>query len=62
MGRQSLSVEAHSGQPGTGRSRTGVYTPYELYLQRGASDGRDTDDWLEAEREVVHSFDRSSGQ
>jgi len=25
---------------------------YELYLSRGASDGRDFDDWLAAEREV----------
>ena len=25
---------------------------YELYLQRGGSDGRDWDDWLEAEREL----------
>ena len=26
---------------------------YELYLARGASDGRDFDDWLTAEREVA---------
>jgi len=25
---------------------------YELYLQRGGSDGRDWDDWLEAERQL----------
>lgn len=25
---------------------------YELYLARGASDGRDFDDWLAAEREI----------
>ena len=25
---------------------------YELYLERGGSDGRDWDDWLEAEREL----------
>lgn len=25
---------------------------YELYLARGGSDGRDWDDWLEAEREL----------
>lgn len=25
---------------------------YELYLARGASDGRDFDDWLTAEREL----------
>lgn len=26
---------------------------YELYLARGASDGRDFDDWLAAERELA---------
>jgi hypothetical protein len=26
---------------------------YELYLARGASDGQDWDDWLEAERELT---------
>ena len=26
---------------------------YELYLARGASDGRDFDDWLTAERELT---------
>lgn len=28
---------------------------YELYLARGAADGRDFDDWLAAEREIGHS-------
>ena len=28
---------------------------YELYLQRGAGDGRATEDWLEAEREIAQS-------
>ena len=33
---------------------------YELYLARGASDGRDFDDWLAAERELAgpHDDDR----
>jgi hypothetical protein len=33
---------------------------YELYLSRGAVDGRDFDDWLTAEREVTngHQGDR----
>ena len=26
---------------------------YQRYLQRGAADGRDFDDWLEAERELA---------
>jgi hypothetical protein len=25
---------------------------YELYLRRGAADGQDVDDWLQAEREL----------
>ena len=27
---------------------------YELYLDRGAADGADLDDWLNAERELLH--------
>ena len=26
---------------------------YELYLERGGEDGRDVDDWLAAERELI---------
>jgi hypothetical protein len=33
---------------------------YELYLQRGGGDGRATEDWLEAEREVSRSADQLS--
>lgn len=34
---------------------------YQLYMARGGSDGRDLDDWLEAERELVrrHASNRS---
>jgi hypothetical protein len=35
---------------------------YEIYLQRGASHGRDTDDWLEAEREVGDRTDRPNDE
>jgi hypothetical protein len=35
---------------------------YELYLQRGGGHGRDTDDWLEAEREVGHRSDRPNDE
>jgi outer membrane protein TolC len=31
---------------------------YELYLERGAADGRDFDDWLLAEREISSSSRR----
>src|SRR4051812_4533367 len=35
---------------------------YELYLQRGGEPGRDTDDWLEAERELQESSQQSGRQ
>jgi hypothetical protein len=45
--------------PGQAREAPGSPDPqrisqraYELYLQRGGSDGRDWEDWLEAEREL----------
>lgn len=28
---------------------------YQKYVERGGSDGRDLDDWLEAERELARS-------
>jgi len=45
----------------TAASNGGAYDPtydeiaeaaYQRYLQRGGGDGRDFDDWLEAEREL----------
>lgn len=30
---------------------------YQLYMERGGSDGRDLDDWLEAERELARRND-----
>lgn len=32
---------------------------YHLYLERGAEHGRDLDDWLEAEREVLEALKRN---
>ena len=34
---------------------------YELYLERGAVDGQDMDDWLSAERELTGRARDSSG-
>lgn len=31
---------------------------YELYEQRGGEDGRELDDWLQAEAEIVESMTR----
>jgi hypothetical protein len=35
---------------------------YELYLQRGGGPGRETDDWLEAERELQVRSQQSGRQ
>ena len=35
---------------------------YELYLARGAADGRDFDDWLAAERELAGPRDDDRGE
>lgn len=35
---------------------------YELYLARGASDGRDMEDWLAAERELLGSRGREPNE
>ena len=35
---------------------------YELYLARGASDGRDFDDWLAAEREIAGPREDDRGE
>jgi hypothetical protein len=32
---------------------------FALFEKRGASDGRDLDDWLEAERELLHERSRT---
>ena len=31
---------------------------YELYEQRGGEDGRELDDWLQAEAEVIQSMEK----
>lgn len=47
------------GTSGQDAAATGNYgdrvatRAYELYLARGAADGRDFDDWLNAERELA---------
>ena len=39
-----------------------AYRAYQLYLQRGAGDGRDTDDWLRAEQELTHEQAEAGAQ
>jgi len=35
---------------------------YDLYLARGAEDGHDVEDWLQAEREIQEAKTRCRGQ
>ena len=58
---QSPTVNAASDMSGSTGDSNPVYDPtydeiaeaaYQRYLQRGSLDGRDFDDWLEAEREL----------
>ena len=41
-----------SAQPATVSSRDVARRAYDLYLARDREDGRDVDDWLQAEREL----------
>jgi DUF2934 family protein len=57
--RGRTSVESTNGQAGSGSaapphvSRDQIARrAYEIYLSRGAADGGDFDDWLQAEREL----------
>jgi Protein of unknown function (DUF2934) len=52
--------ENASGAAGDPRERIAARA-YELYLQRGAGDGRATDDWLEAERELSQPSGQRNG-
>jgi Protein of unknown function (DUF2934) len=56
------AADAASGSAGADSARATTYQPsyddiaqaaYERYLRRGGSDGRDFDDWIEAERELT---------
>lgn len=58
---QSTGVDAASDMSGSTADSNAAYDPtydeiaeaaYQRYLQRGSTDGRDFDDWLEAEREL----------
>jgi hypothetical protein len=50
-----------NGDRADGESRERIAArAYELYLQRGGTDGRAFEDWLEAEREVSRLPDQLS--
>jgi len=50
---------APSGNGGTGPTPEEIaQAAYHRYLSRGAGDGRDFDDWLEAERELRERLSR----
>lgn len=48
-------VPKSPGQPATVTDRDVARRAYDLYLARGREDGRDVDDWLQAERELRDS-------
>jgi len=33
---------------------------YQLYVERGGADGEDLGDWLQAERELIANYERTS--
>jgi len=45
MENKSLSAEAHS------KREEIEMRAYQIYVERGGTDGHDVDDWLQAERE-----------
>lgn len=55
LGYSASMESAHTdSDDGEVRQRIAVRA-YELYRQRGADDGHDLDDWLEAEHAIVSS-------
>jgi hypothetical protein len=63
LSRPELPEHAEDQSPlGGGAPRDRIASrAYQLYLERGGGDGRDMDDWLEAERELSDSS-RESGE
>ncbi len=53
-GRESVQAVSDDGEV---QQRIAVRA-YELYRERRCSDGRDLDDWLEAERDILLSMRR----
>ncbi len=53
--REDAAAPQYSGDTtaGTADREWIAERAYQLYMERGASDGRDLDDWLEAERELA---------
>jgi hypothetical protein len=54
----SVQLAGVSGQPDL--SELIAARAYELYQQRGAIDGYDVDDWLQAEREVSEQVESAA--
>ena len=51
---QATSSQAETGEVQIGNSAPdeGIRRAYEIYLERGEQQGRQLDDWLQAEREL----------
>jgi hypothetical protein len=35
---------------------------YQIYLERGGAPGQDVDDWLQAERELVEKYEKTTSK
>ncbi|HUR33790.1 MAG TPA: DUF2934 domain-containing protein [Vicinamibacterales bacterium] len=57
----SVETTAERGaEPGSGDERERIAArAYERYLERGGAHGRETEDWLEAEKEISGRADRN---
>lgn len=52
--RERIASESPATAPDVAPDRERIaLRAYELYLSRGGADGRDMDDWLDAERELA---------
>ena len=53
-GDLSVPAQRTSAQTAASIEEEIALRAYEIYLERGKTDGNDVDDWLQAEREIKH--------
>ena len=56
------AIEAEKPAPGTSREEQIRAAAYALFEQRGCGDGRDFDDWLQAEALVDRKLDNEAAE
>jgi len=71
MSKTKVSLQPHEEIPSEELPRNAARTipaedialrAYELYLARGAEDGYDVVDWLQAEQDIVRDMNPSEGE